>query len=327
MLGVVLGAVLEEILGLLSPSDALRVSQVDSAFRDLANPKTVAALAALRPTQGWHLVSYVSYAEPLEADFAYSLLARGSPHDSVGYTEFAGFALAAVLERAGRLQHRPLRHSATIRVARMLLAQGAAATGMYKVGNLGTVRRPLLLIPVSHGDTPVVEMLLHARADAAACDSQGEPALCHALRNVLSAGDGAREIFSLLLRFASATDSASKIPEAVREQARAHLRTSLRYARSRREDAEPPPESFWWASGGRGVQLCQRLFVEVERAAAGLPPRPRQGFAAGHRTGAASWRRQACRGMRPDCQATQPAPDETAGPLDELSDACDTLDK
>lgn len=320
MFGDVLGVALHELLGLLSPSDALRVGQADSALWGLANPKTVAGLAALWPTQGWHLVSYISYAEPLEADFAYALLSRGSPHSTVGYSEFAGFALAAVLERAGRLQHRPLRHIAAIRVAKMLLTRGAAASGTYKVGNLGTVRRPLLLIPASHGDIAAVELLLCARADAAACDSQGEPALCHTLRNVLSAGDGAREIFGLLLRFASATDSGSKIPEALREQARTHLRTSLRYARSRHEDAEPPPESFWWARGGRGVLLCQRLFIEVERAAAGLQPRPQQTLVAGRRTGTAWWRRQACRGRRPACHAMQPALHETT-----LGEVCATL--
>ena len=38
--------------------------------------------------------------------------------------------------------------------------------------------------PKVHGDVEAVQLLLNSAADAAACDSAGEPLLCHALRNV-----------------------------------------------------------------------------------------------------------------------------------------------
>lgn len=54
-----------------------------------------------------------------------------------------------------------------------------------------TMTRPVLHIPMVHGDVEAVHLLLAWRADAAACDSKGEPLLCQALRNVRPGRQGA----------------------------------------------------------------------------------------------------------------------------------------
>mmetsp|Transcript_9090 Transcript_9090/g.14751 ORF Transcript_9090/g.14751 Transcript_9090/m.14751 type:complete len:297 (-) Transcript_9090:103-993(-) len=182
----------------------------------------------------------------------------------VGSREFTGMALGAALEAAGRLQHRPDRRRSCLSLVQMLAScnlgwpLGAPAACTY---HIQAVTRPLLHIPMVHGDVEAVQLLLNSAADAAACDSAGEPLLCHALRNVLCLGDGAREIFSLLL------GSAASVPVALRDAARQHLRSSARYALQR---SEPEP-TYWWATGGRGLRLCRRLYVEVARCCGMFP--------------------------------------------------------
>lgn len=247
---------------------------------------SLAAATSQRSDGKWHLVSYISYSEPLDADFAFVLFLRGSPHGSVSREEFGGFALAAALERAGRLQHRPFRWRAARRVAAMLLSQGAPPTAKRRVGNLGSVWRPLLDIPVSHGDVANVELLLRARADASQSDTQGEPVVCRVMQNVLAGGEGAREIFSLLLASLRPED----VPLDLALKARATLRASLRFSLSHRDDAsDDKPSSYWWL-GGRGTRLCRRVFVEVEHAASGVLNAPRRG--SGHRPHELLWRKR-----------------------------------
>merc|ERR1712048_192294 len=110
----------------------------------------------------------------------------------------------------------------------MLLWAGANAAGVYKIGNLGILSRPLLCIPMNYGDSDVVALLLRARADPSACDSDSEPILCHSLRNVLSGGEGARGIFNQLLARASKLNT---VPDRLRESARLNLAIAVKYAR------------------------------------------------------------------------------------------------
>lgn len=261
----------DALLPFLLPSDMMRFTTTSLQVAQALPLVARRSAAAERPSEGWHLVNYARYAEPKDLDFAWSLLARGSPHQTISDLEFTGMALGAALEAAGRLQHRPDRRRSCLSLVQMLAScnlgwpLGAPAACTY---HIQAVTRPLLHIPMVHGDVEAVQLLLNSAADAAACDSAGEPLLCHALRNVLCLGDGAREIFSLLL------GSAASVPVALRDAARQHLRSSARYALQR---SEPEP-TYWWATGGRGLRLCRRLYVEVERAAAGCTPQsPRPG--------------------------------------------------
>lgn len=284
-----LDAAFPVLLSILAPSDALLTSGCSRALQNAICCNSLAAATSQRSDGKWHLVSYISYAEPLDVDFAFILFLRGSPHSSVGREEFGGFALGAALERAGRLQHRPFRWRAARRIAVMLLSQGAPPTAKHKVGNLGSVWRPLLDIPISHGDVANVELLLRARADASQSDTQGEPVVCRMMQNVLAGGEGARDIFGLLLASLRPED----LPTALRTKARASLRASLAFSLSHRDDAnDDKPSSYWWL-GGRGTRLCRRIFVEVEHAAAGVPHAPRRG--SGHRPGVLPWRRRLAR--------------------------------
>eukprot|EP00930_Biecheleria_cincta_P099955 TRINITY_DN91567_c0_g1_i1.p1 TRINITY_DN91567_c0_g1~~TRINITY_DN91567_c0_g1_i1.p1 ORF type:complete len:303 (-),score=50.60 TRINITY_DN91567_c0_g1_i1:299-1207(-) len=289
-----LGAASDALLALLLPSEALRLTLASSDAASFAPLVARRRAASLRDTNGWNLVNYARYAEPQDLDFAWSLLARGSPHSSVTDLEFASQALAAALETAGRLQHRPKRRAGYLALVRMLAStrMGWSSDSWPAAGNykLQAVTRPLLYIPMAHGDRPAFSALLEARADPCAVDSAGESLLCHGLRNVICLGEGAREMFDLCLIHCRK----HAVPMGLRDLARHHLRTAVAYAIAKREASLQLPDleqqeglstaasasSFWW-SGGRGVRLCRRLFVEVERTAAGCcpkPPRPARCF-------------------------------------------------
>lgn len=269
MFEVVLTTVTNNLIGFVDTSDALRAVRSSRNLSQSVTTRMLDDTAAQRPNEGWHLINYINYGGLLDVNFAYALLSRGNPHKDINCSQFLGFALAAALEQAGRLQHRPARRNAAVCVARMLLARGANAGSSYKVGILGKVWRPLLFIPMSHGDPDSVAMLLRARADATSRCSGGEPVLCQAFRNVLCAGDCSRDILNLLLDDART----SSFPDEVRELARTHLAKSVRFAQvSNMSDtgATEVGGTFWWAQG-RGVRLCRRLYVDIERAAAGFP--------------------------------------------------------
>jgi len=266
-------------LGPAAPTDCFRLACTSRAAHHCVSPEVLKEIASRRPDEGWLLANYLNYADVVDVDFVYTLLSKEMSCRRSGCPDpdLIGPVLGAALERAGRQQHRPYSRRAFVRVIRLLLSHGAEPNCRYTVGNLGVVMRPLLFIPMAHGDVPLVRLLLQARAHPEAQDTAGEPVLCTSLRNVLCAGDGARDVFDLLL--ASARDRRC-VPLSLRTLARRSLKSALLFAEANRSQNEEErdaksanylPRGYWWL-GGRGVRLARRLFSDVERASAGYAP-------------------------------------------------------
>ena len=190
LLSAVEGSGLSETLfHFLSASEACRcVLGVSSGFGVQAGRRRLCmelkrrALSPHSPVRLWHLVNYLKYATPMLAEEVCLILAGGLGGSTE--PEVLTAATAVAMDRAGRNDHRPKVHRQCVKAVRLLLQGGpleagtwdvnlgpgggsgaapvgapwvplrADPRGLYEVGQ-GQVYRPLLAMPMSHGDLEV----------------------------------------------------------------------------------------------------------------------------------------------------------------------------